>query len=77
VNRTPNGTIFISGGNTRFYNGLTHKTILYLEKIPRVAILENITTPAAKIEESFAVMNADGSDGRHQANVIVRGVPAP
>lgn len=77
VNRVADGTIFISGGNTRFYNGLTRKTILYLEKIPRFAILENITTPAAKIEDSFAVMNADGSDGKHQANIIVRGVPAP
>ena len=77
VNRSTDGTVFISGGNSRFYNGVTRKCILYLEKDARRAILQNISTPAAKIEDSFVVMNADGSNGRHRNNVIVRGVPAP
>jgi hypothetical protein len=77
VNRSADGTVFISGGNSRFYNGVTRKCILYLEKNARRAVLQNITTPAAKIEDSWVVMNADGSDGRTNPNVIVRGVPAP
>ena len=77
VNRSADGTVFISGGNSRFYNGVTRKCILYLEKNARRAVLQNITTPAAKIEDSWVVMNADGSDGHTNPNVIVRGVPAP
>jgi hypothetical protein len=77
VNRSTNGTIFISGGNARFYNGVTRKCILYLEKDVRQAILQNISSPAAKIEDAWAVMNADGGDGRRTPGVVVRGVPAP
>jgi hypothetical protein len=76
-NRSENGTVFISGGNARFYNGATRKCILYLEKPARQAVLQNISSPAAKIEESWAVMNADGSDGKSTPNVVVRSVPAP
>jgi hypothetical protein len=75
-NRSADGTIFVSGGNARFYNGATRKCILYLEKPARRAVLQNIGSPAAKIEESWVVMNADGSDGRSTPGVFVRGVPA-
>jgi hypothetical protein len=76
-NRSADGAVFISGGNARFYNGATRKCVLYLEKPVRQAVLQNISSPAAKIEEAWIVMNADGSDGRSTPGVVVRAVPAP
>jgi hypothetical protein len=76
VNHSTDGTIYIGGGQTRFYNGATRNAVLYLAKKPKLAILRDISSVPIRVEESWVVMNADGSDGRSTPGVIVRGVPA-
>lgn len=77
MNRSTSGTVYVGGGNARFYNGVTRKSLLYLETMPRRAVVQNVGGPAAKIEEAWTVMNADGSDGKNQPNITVSAVPAP
>jgi hypothetical protein len=77
VNRSASGTIYIGGGNARFHNGLTRKTLLLLETMPQCAVVQNVGGPAAKIEDAWTVMNADGSDGKNEPNVTVNAVPTP
>ena len=76
INQSTAGTVYIDGGETRFYNGVTRKAVLYLAKNPKLAVLRNISSVPIRVEDSWVVMNADGSDGRNNSNVIVRGVPA-
>jgi hypothetical protein len=76
-NRAEGGTVYIGGGLARFYNGATRRAILYLEKKPRLAVLQAIASVPAPLDGTFSVMNADGSDGRSTPGVFVRGVPAP
>lgn len=77
VNRSAAGTIYIGGGNARFHNGLTHKTLVLLETMPRRVVVQNVGGPAAKIEDAWTIMNADGSDGKNEPNIIVSSVPTP
>jgi hypothetical protein len=76
VNQSTNGTVYIAGGQTRFYNGVTRNAVLYLAKETKLAVLRDISSVPIRVEESWVVMNADGSDGRNNAKVIVRAVPA-
>jgi hypothetical protein len=76
VNQSPDGTVYIGGGQTRFYNGVTRNAVLYLAKKPKLAVLRDISSVPIRVEESWVVMNADGSDGRSTPGVFVRGVPA-
>jgi outer membrane murein-binding lipoprotein Lpp len=74
-NRAASGTVYVGGGIASFNNSETRNCILYLEKIPRRAVLQDISTTPVKSDDRRAVMNADGSDGRITPGVIVRGVP--
>jgi hypothetical protein len=76
VNRAADGTVYIGGGQTRFYNGVTRKAVLYLAKEPRLTVLRDISSVPIRVEDSWVVMNTDGSDGSNNSHVIVRGVPA-
>jgi hypothetical protein len=78
-NRSPDGTVYISGGTASFNHDFTRKCILYLQAKPRLAVLLNIATlPVYQGNASrFSVMNADGANAGSTPGVIVRGVPTP
>lgn len=75
MNRAAEGTVYIGGGISRFYNGATRMAVLYQEQKAKNAILQNVNTPPIRNEKSWVVMNADGSNGRSEPGVIVRAVP--
>ena len=74
-NRSKNGTVYVEGGITRFMNGVTRQTILYLEEQPRLAVLRDIS--GMDRSGVFIVQNADGSDDRKNPSIVLRGTPVP
>lgn len=54
--RSEAGTIYIGGGTTRFFNGITKKAILYLEKEPEIAVLQNISAVPVSAEGAAAIL---------------------
>jgi len=73
--RSAEGSLHIEGGITRFMNGATRQSIVNLEKTPPHVVLRDISG----MERSgvFIVSNPDGSDGKGQPGVVLRGVPLP
>jgi len=73
--RNAEGSLYIEGGITRFMNGVTRQSVVMLEKTPRHVVLRDISG----MERSgvFIVSNPDGSDGKSQPGVVLRGVPLP
>lgn len=73
--RSEEGSLYIEGGITRFMNGATRQSIVMLEKTPRQVVLRDISG----MERSGVtiVSRPDGSDGKDQPNVLLRGVPLP
>ena len=77
-NRSKNGTVYVGGGVTRFYNGVTRQSLLYLEETPRVAVLSSITGRPLQVEDgAWVVQQANGSDGKDLPQITVRSVPTP
>lgn len=77
-NRSTDGMVYVGGGVTRFYNGVTRKSLLYLEQTPRFAVLNGITGRPLQVEsDAWAVQQADGSDGSNVPGIVVRSVPTP
>lgn len=63
-NRSTDGTVYIEGGITKFYNSLTRTCILYLDKEPAVAVLRNISVGASNVDGSSHVKRPEGSTKR-------------
>jgi hypothetical protein len=78
-NRSNNGTVYIGGGLSRFYNPATKKCMLYLEETPRVAVLQNISSVPIidghpRYLNSSRVLHADGVKMDH---LFMAGVMTP
>lgn len=58
--RAGDGSIFVGGGTTRFFNGLTKKAIVYLEHEPGLIALQNISAVPVSMEGAAAVLTAPG-----------------
>jgi hypothetical protein len=73
--RSEKGSLYIEGGITRFMNSVTRQSVVMLEKTPRHVVLRDISG----MERSGVsiVSKPDGSDGKSQPGVILRGVPVP
>lgn len=78
-NRSPEGTVYVNGGLTRFNNGATRKSILFAEEIPKSSVLRDVSSFPGRVEGNYA--RAMGSDGQAldetKANVHVSCVLAP
>ncbi len=73
--RSEAGSLYIEGGITRFMNSATRQSVVMLEKTPRHVVLRDISG----MERSGVtiVSRPDGSDGKTQPGVVLRGVPLP
>jgi hypothetical protein len=75
-NRAETGTVYIGGGLSKFNNSLTKQCILFLEKPPAAAVLENIASAPVRVDGvSWRILRAAGVPAG--GNVFVSGVPAP
>ncbi len=54
--RAEGGSVFVGGGTTWFFNGLTKKAMVYLEKLPEAVVLQNVSSVPVSIEGSSAVL---------------------
>jgi hypothetical protein len=75
-NRSERGTVYIGGGVTRHFNGLTKKCILYLEKAPRLAVLRNISGPPSNRGGSGRILYGPGVHPK-QGTLFATGVMKP
>lgn len=64
-NRSQSGTVYVNGGIARFVNGASRLTMLYMEKEPRKAVLENISTNPLRVETSSLTLNASGNAAKN------------
>jgi hypothetical protein len=77
-NRSSEGTVYVSGSVARYTNPAGKKCLLYLEKTPRAAVLQTIsTTPwmTGKYEGSSTLLDPQGRT--KNANVHISGLTSP
>lgn len=76
-NRSTEGTVYFEGGVTRYQNGLTKKTLLYMEQDPKIAILRNISSIPYHIKGSGAARVIRPQSRAGYPNLIISGVMEP
>ena len=76
-NRSTEGTVYFEGGVTRYQNGLTKKTLLYMVQDPKIAILRNISSIPYHIKGSGAARVIRPQSRAGYPNLIISGVMEP
>jgi hypothetical protein len=76
MNRSTAGTVYISGGISRFSNAETYRCITFLEQQPQYLVLRNISSfPPVNYNGTNRVMSANGKISPEA--IFVRGVLTP
>jgi hypothetical protein len=74
-NRSSDGTVYIEGGISTYYNGFTNRCILYLEQDPAAAVLRTISAGGSNVNGSSHIKRPDGKT--EAANVYSSAVMGP
>jgi hypothetical protein len=78
-NRSESGTVYVGGGMSRFNNGATRMSIIFLAEEAKSIVLRDISSFAGRVDGvSARIMSDDGNPADEKnLNVSVSGVLAP
>ncbi len=76
VNYSDQGTLYMAGGSSRFFNGLSQRGMVNLEKAPRLLVMENISSVPVSADGNVAIIFKKG-EKLNEEMVFVSGVLSP